>query len=129
VAGNVQLGIPTMPAALSFIKAGRARALAVSSGKRTPVLPDVPTMQEAGIPGYETDLWTGILAPAGTPSPVLTKLHTEIVHVAALPEVREALGRQGAVPDTSTPQEFSAFIQSEFAKWARVVKEANVRPN
>ena len=129
VAGNVQLGIPTMPAALSFIKAGRARALAVTSGKRTPVLPDVPTMQEAGVRGYETDLWTGILAPAGTPPAVLSKLHTEIVHVAALPEVKEALGRQGATPHTSTQEEFGAFIKAEFAKWARVVKAANVRPN
>jgi len=129
VAGNVQLGIPTMPAALSFIKAGRTRALAVTSGKRTPVLPDVPTMQEAGVRGYETDLWTGILAPAGTPPAALSKLHAEIVHVAALPEVKEALGRQGATPHTSTQEEFSAFIKSEFAKWARVVKAANVRPN
>ena len=129
VAGNVQLGIPTMPAALSFIRGGRAKALAVTSAKRTPVLPDVPTLQEAGVKGYETDLWTGILAPAGTPPAVLAKLHAEIVHVAGLPEVKEALGRQGAVADTSTPQEFSAFIKSEFAKWARVVKQANVRPN
>ena len=96
-----------MPAALSFIKAGRVRALGVTSGKRTPVSPDVPTLQEAGVQGYETDLWTGILAPSGTPQPVLTRLHAEIVHVAGLPEVREALGRQGAIPGTSTPQEFS----------------------
>lgn len=129
VAGNVQLGIPTMPAALSFIKAGRAKALGVTSGKRAAVLPDVPTLQEAGVRGYETDLWTGILAPAGTPPAVLTKLHTEIVHVAGLPEVKEALGRQGAAPESSTPQEFSAYIKSEFSKWARVVKEANVRPH
>lgn len=129
VAGNVQLGIPTMPAALSFIKAGRARALAVSSGKRTPVLPDVPTMQEAGIKGYETDLWTGILAPAGVPQAVLARLHTEIVHVAALAEVVEALGRQGATPHTNTPQEFSAYMKAEFSNWARVVKAAQVRSN
>ena len=129
VAGNVQVGIPTMPAALPFIKAGRARALAITSGKRTPVLPDVPTMQEAGVQGYETDLWTGILAPQGTPQAVLSKLHGEIVQVAALPEVKEALGRQGATPSTSTPQEFSAFMKTEYAKWGRVVKEANVRPN
>src|SRR5690606_293197 len=129
VAGNVQVGIPTMPAALPFIKSGRARALAVTSGKRTPVLPDVPTMQEAGVQGYETDLWTGILAPQGTPPAVLSKLHGEIIQVAALPEVKEALARQGATPRTSTPQEFSAYIKSEYAKWGRVVKEANVRPN
>ncbi len=129
VAGNVQLGIPTMPAALSFIKAGRAKALGVTSSKRTPVLPDVPTLQEAGVQGYETDLWTGILAPAGTPAAVLSRLHAEIVHATGLPDVKEALGRQGAIPASGTPQEFSAYMKAELAKWARVVKEANVRPN
>jgi tripartite-type tricarboxylate transporter receptor subunit TctC len=129
VAGNVQLGIPTMPAALAFIKAGRVKALGVSSGKRTPVLPDVPTMREAGITEYETDLWTGILAPAGTPAAVLSRLHAEIVRAVGLAEVKEVLGRQGAVPASSTPQEFSAYMRAELAKWARVVKEAKVRPN
>ena len=89
VAGNVQVGIPTMPAALPFIKAGRARALAITSGKRTPVLPDVPTMQEAGVQGYETDLWTGILAPQGTPPAVLSKLHGEIVQVGTPSDIYE----------------------------------------
>jgi tripartite-type tricarboxylate transporter receptor subunit TctC len=129
VAGNVQLGIPTMPAALAFIKAGRVKALGVSSGKRTPVLPDVPTMREAGITEYETDLWTGILAPAGTPAAVLSRLHAEIVRAVGLAEVKEVLGRQGAVPASSTPQEFSAYMRAELVKWARVVKEAKVRPN
>jgi tripartite-type tricarboxylate transporter receptor subunit TctC len=129
VAGNVQLGIPTMPAALAFIKAGRVKALGVSSGKRTPVLPDVPTMREAGITEYETDLWTGILAPAGTPAAVLSRLHAEIVRAVGLAEVKEVLGRQGAVPASSTPQEFTAYMRVELAKWARVVKEAKVRPN
>jgi tripartite-type tricarboxylate transporter receptor subunit TctC len=129
VAGNVQLGIPTMPAALAFIKAGRVKALGVTSGKRTPVLPDVPTLREAGISDYETDLWTGILAPAGTPPAILSRLHAEIVHATSQPDVKEALGRQGAVPATGTPQEFSAYIKSELAKWELVVKKANVHPN
>jgi len=129
VAGNVQLGIPTMPAALGFINAGRARALAVTSGRRAPVLPDVPTMQEAGVLGYETDLWTGILAPAGTPAAVLSRLHSEIAHITALTDVKDVLGRQGAVPASGTSQEFSAYMKTELAKWARVVKQANVRPN
>ena len=129
VAGNVQLGIPTMPAALGFIKAGRVRALAVSSGKRTPVLPDVPTMREAGITEYETDLWTGVLAPAGTPPAVLTRLHAEIVHALGLPEVKDTLGRQGAVPASSSSQEFGSYMRTELAKWARVVKAAGVKPN
>jgi tripartite-type tricarboxylate transporter receptor subunit TctC len=129
VAGNVQVGIPTMPAALPFIKSGRVKALGVSSAKRTSVLPEVPTLQEAGVRGYETDLWTGILAPAGTPPPVLSRLHAEIVYATGLPEVKEALGRQGAAPASGTPQEFSAYLKTELAKWARVVKEANVKPN
>jgi tripartite-type tricarboxylate transporter receptor subunit TctC len=129
VAGHVQLGIPTMPAALPFVKAGRLRALGVSSTKRTPVLPDVPTLQETGVRGYEADLWTGMLAPAGTPAAVLSKLHAEIAHATTLPDVKETLARQGAIPASSTPQEFSAFMKSELAKWARVVKAANVRPN
>ena len=129
VAGNVQLGIPTMPAALGFIKAGRVRALGVSSGKRTPVLPDVPTMREAGVTEYETDLWTGVLAPAGTPPAVLTRLHAEIVHALGLPDVKDTLGRQGAVPASSSPQEFSNYMRAELTKWARVVKAAGVKPN
>lgn len=118
-----------MPAALGFINAGRARALAVTSGRRTPVLPDVPTMQEAGVRGYETDLWTGILAPAGTPAAVLSRLHSEIAQITALTDVKDVLGRQGAVPASGTPQDFSAYMKTELAKWARVVKQASVRPN
>jgi tripartite-type tricarboxylate transporter receptor subunit TctC len=129
VAGHVQLGIPTMPAALPFVKAGRLRALGISSAKRTPVLPDVPTLQEAGVRGYEADLWTGMLAPAGTPESVLSKLHAEIAHATTLPSVKETLARQGAIAASSTPQAFSAFMKSELAKWARVVKTANVRAN
>ncbi|MGZ9066002.1 MAG: tripartite tricarboxylate transporter substrate-binding protein, partial [Burkholderiales bacterium] len=74
-------------------------------------------------------LWTGILAPAGTPQPVLSRLHAEIVHAIGQSDVKEALARQGAVPASSTPQEFSAYMKAELAKWARVVKEANVKPH
>jgi tripartite-type tricarboxylate transporter receptor subunit TctC len=129
VAGNVQLGIPTMPAALPFIKAGRIRALGVSSGKRTPVLPEVPTLREAGVTEYATDLWTGVLAPAATPAAILTRLHAEIVEVLGLADVRDALGRQGALPASSTPQEFAAYMKAELAQWAKVVKAAGVKPN
>jgi tripartite-type tricarboxylate transporter receptor subunit TctC len=129
VAGNVQVGIPTMPAALPFIKAGRVRALGVTSGKRAAVLPDVPTLHEAGVTGYETDLWTGILAPAGTPAAVLSRLHAEIVHVSGMQDLRQTLARQGAIPATGTPEEFSAYMRAELQKWARVVHEAKVRPN
>jgi tripartite-type tricarboxylate transporter receptor subunit TctC len=127
VAGNVQIGIPTMPAALPFVKANRLRALGVSTAKRASVLPDVPTLLEAGVKGYDTALWTGILAPAGTPAAILARLHAETVSVVALPEVKEALAKQGAESESSTPEQFAAYIRSELAKWAKVVKDANVR--
>jgi tripartite-type tricarboxylate transporter receptor subunit TctC len=127
VAGNVQIGIPTMPAALQLVRAGRLRALGVSTAKRASVLPDVPTLLEAGVKGYDTALWTGVLAPAGTPGGILARLHAETVYVLGLPEVREALLKQGADAESSTPEQFAAYIRSELAKWAKVVKDANVR--
>lgn len=127
VAGNVQTGIPTMPAALPFITPGRVRALGVSTAKRASVLPDVPSLQEGGVKGYDTALWTGLLVPAGTPREIVSRLHTEIVNVLGLPDVKEALARQGAEPASSTPEQFAAYIKSELAKWAKVVKDANIR--
>lgn len=127
VAGNVQIGIPTMPAALPFVKAGRLKALAVSTAKRSPAMPHVPSMQEAGVDRYDTALWTGILAPSGTPNAVLLRLHNEIAKLIRLPDVEEALAKQGAEPASSTPEQFSTYIKSEFAKWAKVVKESGVR--
>ncbi|HET7596918.1 MAG TPA: tripartite tricarboxylate transporter substrate binding protein, partial [Burkholderiales bacterium] len=108
VAGNVQLGIPTMPAALPFIKAGRVKVLGVTTGKRASNLPDVPTLNEAGVKGYEAALWTGILAPAGTPAPIINRLNAEIAKVLELKDVQEALARQGAEAQPSSPAEFAA---------------------
>lgn len=127
VAGNVQVGIPTMPAALPFVKAGRLKALAISTARRAPAMPDVPTMQEAGVDRYDTALWTGILAPSGTPNAISLRLQSEIANIIRLPDVEEALAKQGAEPAASTPEQFSAFIKSELAKWAKVVKESGVR--
>lgn len=127
VAGNVQAGIPTMPAALPFVKAGRLRALGVSTAKRASVLPDLPTLQEAGVKGYDNALWTGVLAPTGTPPAILSRLHAELVKVVELQDVKESLARQGAESASSTPEEFAAYINSELAVWAKVVKQANVR--
>jgi tripartite-type tricarboxylate transporter receptor subunit TctC len=127
VAGNVQLGIPTMPAALPFIKSGRVKVLGVTTAKRASNLPDVPTLNEAGVKGYEAALWTGLLAPAGTPQPIINRLNGEIAKIVELKDVKEALARQGAEAQTSTPQEFAAFLKSEYAKWARVVKESGIR--
>jgi tripartite-type tricarboxylate transporter receptor subunit TctC len=127
VAGNVQMGMPTMPAALPFVRSGRLRALAISTAARSQALPDVPTMQEAGVKGYDAALWTGILAPAATPQAVVTRLHAEIVRIVATDDVRDALGKQGAEPASSTPEQFAAYIQTELVKWAKVVKAADIR--
>jgi len=127
VAGNVQVGIPTMPAALPFIKSGRVKVLGVTTAKRASNLPDVPTINEAGLKGYEAALWTGILGPAGTPPAIVNRLNSEIAAIVQLKDVREALARQGAEAQTSTPAEFGQFLKTEYAKWARVVKEARIR--
>ena len=95
VAGHLQVGTPTLPAALPYVKGGQLRVLAVTSARRWPTLPDVPTLAESGVPGYEMTLWTGLMAPAGTPQDIVTQLHRETVEVLAMPQVKEAIGRQG----------------------------------
>ena len=126
VAGHIQMAIPTMPAAFPFIQAKRIRALAVTTEKRVPVLPDVPTMQEAGVKGYVNVLWAGVLAPRGTPDAVVKRLNSEIAAAVTTAGVRKVLEANGATPQSSTPQEFAAFIKAELAKWERVVKAAGI---
>ena len=126
VAGHIQMAIPTLPAAFPFIQSRRIKALAVTTEKRVPVLPDVPTMQEAGVKGYVNVLWAGVLAPRGTPGAIVKRLHGEIVSALETARVRKVLEANGATPQSSTPQEFAAFIKAELDKWERVVKEAGV---
>lgn len=126
VAGHIQTAIPTMPAAFPFIQAKRIRVLAVTTEARVPVLPGVPTMQEAGVKGYVNVLWAGVLAPRGTPGAVIKRLHGEIVSALTTAGVRKVLEANGATPKSSTPEEFAAFIKSELEKWDRVVKAAGV---
>jgi tripartite-type tricarboxylate transporter receptor subunit TctC len=126
VAGHIQVAIPTMPAALPFVQAKRIRALAVTTEKRVPVLPDVPTMQEAGVKGYVNVLWAGVLAPRGTPDAIVRRLNAEIASAVTTAGVRKVLDANGATPQSSTPQEFAAFIKAELDKWERVVREAGV---
>lgn len=126
VAGHIQVAIPTMPAAFPFIQANRIRALAVTTEKRVPVLPDVPTMQEAGVKGYVNVLWAGVLAPRGTPDAIVKRLNAEIASAVITAGVRKVLDANGATPQSSTPQEFAAFIKAELDKWERVVREAGV---
>jgi tripartite-type tricarboxylate transporter receptor subunit TctC len=129
VAGNIQMAIPTLPSALPFIQARRVKVLAVTTAKRVPVLADAPTMQEAGVKGYVNVLWTGVLAPAGAPPAVIKRLHEETLAALDSAEVKKVLAGVGAEPQGSTPEEFAAFIRSELAKWAKVVKAAGVRPD
>ena len=125
--GNLQLGMPLLPAILPQVSSGKVKILAVSTAKRVPSLPNVPTLQEAGVKGYDTTLWTGILAPAGTPREIIAKLHTETVAALAKPEVRDALAKQGAAPIPSTPAQFAAAIRTELQTMSKLVREAGIK--
>ena len=127
LAGVVRIAFETTPAVLPHVKAGKLRALAVNSLKRTPLLPDLPTMSEAGLPGFEVTSWNGVLAPAGTPKEIETRLNNEIVKALKMPDVHEKLSGLGADPVGNTPEQFGAFIQAEIKKWAKVIKESGAR--
>jgi tripartite-type tricarboxylate transporter receptor subunit TctC len=117
----------TTVVAAPHIQSGKVRALAVTSAKRVKSLPNVPTMVEAGVPGYELVSWQGIFAPAGTPKDVVQRLNAEIVKVLKMPDVRERLESLGLDPVGNTPDEFAAFQKAEIAKWAKVVKDGNIK--
>ena len=125
--GNLQLGMPLLPAILPQASSGKVKILAVSTAKRAPSLPNIPTLQEAGVQGYDTTLWTGVLAPAGTPREVIAKLNAEIVAALARPEVKDALAKQGAEPIPSTPEQFAAAIRSELQTMAALVRDAGIK--
>jgi tripartite-type tricarboxylate transporter receptor subunit TctC len=123
--GN-QIGVmfDNLPSAIQHVRSGKLRAIAVTTDKRSPELPDVPTIAEAGVPGYEATSWFGLFAPAGTPPAVLGKLHAAIVKVLADPEVKKKINDQGAEVYTETPEQFAAFIQKESLKWGKVVRDS-----
>ncbi len=125
--GQVQLMFDNLPPSLPQIKAGKLRALAVTSVTRAPALPDVPTMAEAGLPGYEASSWFGVLAPAGTPPAIVAKLNAEIAKWLATPEAKEKLSKQGANAAGGTPEDFAKHIAAETAKWAKVVKDSGAK--
>jgi tripartite-type tricarboxylate transporter receptor subunit TctC len=127
VGGQVQALFSIALAATPQIKAGRVRALAITSAKRSPVAPELPTVAEVGLPGFEVVGWFGWLAPAKTPRAIVNRLHTEIVKVLGTPDIRERLLSQSTEPVGNTPAEFAAFIRSEHAKWGKVIRDANVR--
>jgi len=127
VAGHLQAMMSTLPAAIAFAKSGRLRALAVSSAKRWPSVPEYPTVAESGVPGFEVILWTGVLAPAGTPREIIAQLQREIATLLTLPEVKELLAKQGAEINSAGAEQFAAIIRNDLAKWVKVAREANIR--
>ncbi len=127
IGGHVQMGFDAITTMASNVKAGQVRALGTSGAKRSSVLPDVPTIAEAGVPGYESTIWLGIMAPAGTPKPIVDKLNAEINKAINRPEVKAAWDKQGAVPLAMSPSEFDAFLRKDIEKWAKVVKSAGIK--
>jgi tripartite-type tricarboxylate transporter receptor subunit TctC len=127
LSGQIQLVVIGIPAAQPFIQAGRLRALAVIARERSSALPDVPTAAEAGLPNYDVTTWYGVLAPAGTPRPIIDRLNAELVHIMHAPDLQERFAATGTQPRTSTPEEFGEYLRQETAKWAKVVREAGLK--
>lgn len=125
--GQVQMMFDFMSSALPQIKAGKVRALAVTPGKRSLVLPELPTVAEAGVPGYEVLGYFGVLAPGATPRSIVTKLNAEINRLSGLPDVKERFAQEGVEPSHNSAEEFRSYLNAEVVKWAKVVKESGVR--
>ena len=127
IAGHVQVSFPTIGGGLPHVQSGKLRGLATTGAKRSPAAPDLPTMIEAGVPGYEAVNWFGVAVPGKTPPAVVSRISQEIARVLRLPDVAEKLLAQGLEPVTSTPEDFAAYIRAEIAKWAKVVKASGAK--
>jgi tripartite-type tricarboxylate transporter receptor subunit TctC len=127
IAGQVEALFGSLPAVLPHAKSGRVRPIAVGTPKRSPSLPDVPTVAESGFPGFDASLWLAIMAPAGTPPAVVDRLHKEIVAVIGSPDAADALGKAGAEPRTSTPAELAGMVKDGVGKYAKIVKQAGIK--
>jgi tripartite-type tricarboxylate transporter receptor subunit TctC len=126
IAGQIPVNITNFPALVAPVKAGRLRALAVASAERQALLPDVPTMREAGVPDFEVNSWYGVCAPAATPAPILDKLNADVTKVMHLPEVEQRLAGLGMPAAPTSREEFDKFIRGEIARWAQVIKDAKI---
>jgi tripartite-type tricarboxylate transporter receptor subunit TctC len=127
LSGQIQMLFDSVPTMAALIKAGQVRALGTSGEKRSPILPDVPTLAEAGVPGFQATLWVGFMAPAGTPMPIVEKLNAEITKIVSRPDIKAAWEKQGAEPVTMTQPQFKAFMDAQIAKWADVIKANNIK--
>ena len=127
VGGQVQAHFATPIAVISYLKAGKLKAIATTNDARSPALPQVPTFAEAGLPGFEVKVWFGVLAPAGTPKEIIEKLSTEFAKIMAMPDIKEKLERQGMSPFVVAKERFSALMKDDMAKYAKVIKIANIK--
>ena len=129
MSGQVEIMLDAITTMAPMARAGRVRALGTTGAKRSTVLPDVPTIAEAGVKDYEATIWLGIMAPVGTPKPIVDRLNAEIGKIVARPDVKKAWNEQGAEPMAMTPAEFEKYLNADIAKWAHVVKVAGVKPD
>ncbi|HET7671498.1 MAG TPA: tripartite tricarboxylate transporter substrate binding protein [Burkholderiales bacterium] len=127
IAGQVQVMFDNTPNVLPHVRAGKLKALAVSSKQRTALAPEIPTVDEAGVPGYDVGVWFGVLTVAGTPRDVVQRLNTEMVKILTSAEVKERFGKMGVEVIAGTPEHFSQFLKSEVARWAKVVQDARIK--
>ena len=124
--GHVQMMFDAVTAMKGNVEAGEVRALATTGLQRSSVMPNMPTVNEAGVPGYEATIWLGIMAPKGTPKPIVDKLNAEIARIVATPKIKEAWAKQGAVPMSMTPDQFGDYMKKDIAKWAEVIKKSGM---
>ena len=128
ISGQIEMMFDSVPSMAPMIQAGRVKALGTTGKMRSAILPDVPTLSEAGVPGYEATIWIGVMAPAGTPQAIVTLLNTEINKILARADVVEAWTKQGATAMSMTPEQFGDYVQSEIDKWARVINANGIKP-
>ncbi len=128
ISGNIQLLFDSVPTMAPLIKAGMVRALGTSGKTRSPILPEVPTIAEAGVPGFQASLWVGFMVPAATPQPVVDKLNAEIAKILSRPDIKASWEKQGATPVVMPPAEFKKFMDAEVVKWAGIIQANHIKP-
>lgn len=127
MAGNLQMLLPSLPAATELVRAGKIRGLAVTSAQRAAMLPELPTVSEAGLPGFQLEVWWGLFGPAGMPAPVVKRVNDALNAALANPDIKELLGRQGASPRPGSPEAFGNLMRSDIARWSQLVKEKGIQ--